>query len=347
MIEHLPRQRLIEILEACTKLRVAVVGDCCLDAYWYADMTRAELSREAPLYARPVMRETYAPGAASIVACNLRDLGVPLVYALSIIGTDWRGQILRQQLTGVGIRQNYLTATPERVTPTYSKIMLEGYGTQQEDARVDFLNAAPSSAELEDQLITSLREVIQNVDAIAVADYLPNGVLTPRVRQALVEMAAVHPEIVFVADSRERIGAYRHMVLKPNALEAARVLCPRREPAGVTREELLSLGPELQQRAGRPVYITQGELGVLLFERGSPHSIPAARVKPPLDTVGAGDAFLGALTAGLAAHATPWEAGVLANLAAGVVVCKLNQTGTASPEEILGLYDRQGSRYAS
>lgn len=32
MIEHLPRQRLIDILEACTTLRVAVVGDCCLDA---------------------------------------------------------------------------------------------------------------------------------------------------------------------------------------------------------------------------------------------------------------------------------------------------------------------------
>ncbi|MCG2768898.1 MAG: PfkB family carbohydrate kinase [Anaerolineae bacterium] len=97
----------------------------------------------------------------------------------------------------------------------------------------------------------------------------------------------------------------------------------------------------------RPVYITLGKSGVLLFEGESPRSIPAARVKPPLDTVGAGDAFLSTLTASLAAHATPWEAGVLANLAAGVVVCKLRQTGTASPEEILGLFDRQGTGHAS
>ena len=54
-----------------------------------------------------------------------------------------------------------------------------------------------------------------------------------------------------------------------------------------------------------------------------------------------------ALTASLATQATPWEAGVLATLAAGVVVCILHQTGTASPEEILGLYDRQSSRYTS
>lgn len=347
MIEHLPRQRLVEILEACAKLRVAVVGDYCLDAYWYADMTRAELSREAPLYARPVMREAYTPGGASSVACNVRSIGVPLVYALSIVGTDWRGKVLGQQFTEAGILQEYLLATPDRVTPTYCKIILEGYGTRQEDARIDFLNPAPPSAELEDQFMANLRDIIQKVDAVAVADQLSNGLLTPRLRQALVEMAASHPEVVFVVDSRDHIQAYRHMVLKPNDLEAARVLFPQREAATVSREELLSCGPRLQEQAERPAYITLGESGAILFEGGSPRSIPAARVEPPIDTVGAGDAFLCALTAGLAAQATPWEAGVLANLAAGVVVGKLNQTGTASPAEILGLYDRQGSRDAS
>jgi sugar/nucleoside kinase (ribokinase family) len=61
-------------------------------------------------------------------------------------------------------------------------------------------------------------------------------------------------------------------------------------------------------------------------------------VRPPLDIVGAGDAFLAWLAAGLSAGAAPAEAGALANLAAAVTVEKLNQTGTASPDEILARY---------
>jgi bifunctional ADP-heptose synthase (sugar kinase/adenylyltransferase) len=67
--------------------------------YWYADMTRAQLSREAPLFNRPVVAETYSPGGAANVAWNLADLGVGEVHAITVLGADWRGSIFIPGMT--------------------------------------------------------------------------------------------------------------------------------------------------------------------------------------------------------------------------------------------------------
>ena len=54
--------------------------------------------------------------------------------------------------------------------------------------------------------------------------------------------------------------------------------------------------------------------------------------------------MVAALTAALAAGATPHQALGLANRAAAVTVQKLGQTGTATPEEILQLNERMNER---
>ncbi|MEM2455549.1 MAG: sugar kinase, partial [Candidatus Bathyarchaeia archaeon] len=73
-MDGLKRSRLIEILESFKDLSVMVIGDFALDVYWYADMTRSELSRETPRYTRPIVRETYSPGASGNISWNLKDL---------------------------------------------------------------------------------------------------------------------------------------------------------------------------------------------------------------------------------------------------------------------------------
>ena len=103
--------------------------------------------------------------------------------------------------------------------------------------------------------------------------------------------------------------------------------------------DLADIGLALSKRSGRPVFLTLSEEGVLVCAEGQHERLPAAPVRPPLDPVGAGDTFIAAMAAGLAAGADPWEAGALANLAAGVTVEKLNQTGAAYPAEILQRYD--------
>ena len=342
MTDHydLSRSRLQEILTRIGGLRAGVLGDLGLDAFWYADMTRSFLSREAPRFARPILREVYAPGAGANVAQNLAALGVCQVEVFSVVGEDWRGTILLQEMSRRGIGTSHLIASSLRSTTAFIRPILMGYKAQQEDARLDFENAEPLPRTLEDALIDSVTQCLPGLDCLIIADQLDiNGIVTQRVRERLNNLAADEPHKVFVADSRQNIGLFRNMVLKPNWVEATQAVHPGQDSHGVSREELIRSGKVLNQRTSRPVFITLGEEGVLVCDRIDWHHIPAAPVRPPLDPVGAGDTFIASLGTTLAAGATNVEAGILANLAAAVTVEKLDQTGTASPQEILERFD--------
>lgn len=348
--EILSEERLRELLGRFPALRIGVVGDICLDAYWFADMTRARLSRETPHFARPVVREEYGPGAGANVAQNLKALGVGRVAVFSVIGEDrWEAQ-LRAELARHRIGMDGLISSPLRRTTTYVKPILVGYDSRQEDARLDFENSAPLPGGLESRLVAAVKGALPNLDALVVTDQMDEfGVVTWRVRDRLNELAAAYPAVCFVADSRARIGLFHGMALKPNRLEAAAAAGLEGRDLGL--EDFQSIGLALSRAGGRPVFVTLGEEGALVCEGEKAVHIPAAPVRPPLDTVGAGDAFLAALAAGLAAGprqgaeaagAVPTEAAALANLAAAVTVEKLNQTGTASPAEIVKRYKKMG-----
>jgi len=337
---QLSKERLKRLLSHCADQKIGVVGDLGLDAYWYADMTRSYLSRETPRFPRPVVREVYAPGAGANVAHNVKVLGVGHVSVFSVLGDDWRGKILVREMAHRGIVVEHLINTPKRSTTTFVKPILMGYDSQQEGARLDFENTDPLSPALEEALIDAVTQHLPDIDALLVADQLDmNGVITDRVREALNKLAADYPNRIFVADSRQRIGLYRNMTLKPNWVEAVTAVHPARDPRTVSRDELAQIGQTLSQRSGRPTFITLSEDGVLVCAEGTHHVLPAAPVRPPLDPVGAGDTFIATLAGLLTAGATPWEAGAIANLAAAVIVEKLKQTGTASPEEIVARYE--------
>ena len=339
-MKGLKRSRLLEILDSLKSLDVAVIGDFALDVYWYADMTRSELSRETPHYTRPIVRETYSPGASGNICCNVKDLGVKKVFAVTALGEDWRGQILKEKLRGNGILLDYVISSSERVTSTYIKPILCGWDSQQEDPRLDFINYNPLSENIESQLVENVQSVVSKVDVVIVEDQMThNGIVTDNVRESLIHLAEENPERVFVADSRERIGLFRNMVLKPNRIEAVKAVCPSRNPLEVKMDELINIGRKMQIRAKRPIYITLSEKGALLITESDHYHLPVAPTEPPIDPVGAGDTFIATIGTSLAGGASPVEAGIIANLAASIIIKKLNITGTASPKEILEKFD--------
>ncbi|MCD6325058.1 sugar kinase [Candidatus Bathyarchaeota archaeon] len=339
-MKGLKRSRLLEILDSLKSLDVAVIGDFALDVYWYADMTRSELSRETPHYTRPIVRETYSPGASGNICCNVKDLGVKKVFAVTALGEDWRGQILKEKLRGNGILLDYVISSSERVTSTYIKPILCGWDSQQEDPRLDFINYNPLSENIESQLVENVQSVVSKVDVVIVEDQMThNGIVTDNVRESLIHLAEENPEKVFVADSRERIGLFRNMVLKPNRIEAVKAVCPSRNPLEVKMDELINIGRKMQIRAKRPIYITLSEKGALLITESDHYHLPVAPTEPPIDPVGAGDTFIATIGTSLAGGASPVEAGIIANLAASIIIKKLNITGTASPKEILEKFD--------
>ncbi|MBN1876615.1 MAG: hypothetical protein JXA33_20485 [Anaerolineae bacterium] len=347
-VQYLTRSRLQEILDRCPMLHIGVIGDLGLDAYWYADMTRSFLSRETPRFPRPVTREVYTPGAGANVADNLKALGVGEVTVFSVLGEDWRGALLRQVMEERNINGAHLLSSPQRSTTTFIKPLLQGYDSQQEDARLDFENDTPLSLPLETALVDEVTASLPDLHALLIADQLEiNGIITETVRIALNNLATIYPDKVFVVDSRINIGLFSPMVLKPNRYEATAVIYPDRDPRELDRAALAQVGQALSRRTERPVFMTLGAEGALACTSDEMHYLSAGPVQPPLDPVGAGDTFIAALATSLAAGATPWEAGTVANLAAAVTVEKLDQTGTASPEEILKRYDLAGQHNES
>lgn len=352
---RLTRSDLQALLGRFGGLRVGVIGDLALDAYWHIDMTRSVLSRETPLFPRPVTGEQYSPGAGGNVAHNLRDLGAGRVTVFSVVGTDAWGDLLLAALHRLGVDTRPVLRSAQRRTTTYIKPVLNGYNSQQEDARIDIENTQALAADSEDALLARLENALPQLDALVVVDQLDlDGVITPRVRAGLNALAARHPQVVWAVDSRRNIGAFEGMVLKPNWVEAVLAAHPGADPRAASLRDLAEAGLALSQRAGRPVFVTLSEQGVLACESGkslpqpasgeqlpagSDH-IPAAPVTPPLDPVGAGDAFLAALACALAAGATARQAAQLAALAAAVTVEKLRQTGTAAPGEVLARFER-------
>jgi sugar/nucleoside kinase (ribokinase family) len=223
-----------------------------------------------------------------------------------------------------------------------------GRGTQ-EDARLDFVNTRPVSAETETLVLERLAQSLPELDALIVADYQEQGVLTPRVVAGLLELAAGNPHTPVVVDSRSRAEAFRSLILKPNEIEAARLFFPGRQGEAdrleadrleADRLEALARAAlEYQAGSRNPIFITRGAQGCLVCIEGRCEEAPGVPAAPPVDTVGAGDAFIAALAAALSVGAAPLEAACFANLAASITVKKIGVTGTASPAELLEQYD--------
>ena len=187
-----------------------------------------------------------------------------------------------------------------------------------------------------------MEEAIKRSDALLLLDQVcetDTGVLTAKVRQAAAELARRYPQKLVYADSRAFIHLYRDMVIKCNELEAARMTG---RPEGEFRPEtVFDCMDDLRALTGRPVVITCGRHGVAVEENGIKQIVPAVSQPGPIDICGAGDACSAGFVSALCAGAGYAEAALVGNLSSGVTVRKLGQTGTASQEEMLALWDEQ------
>ena len=146
-------------------------------------------------------------------------------------------------------------------------------------------------------------------------------------------LAAGHPQVVFWADSRCRIGLFRSVVIKPNREEAARAAFPD-HTGEIDEESVVNAGHLLRARSGRAVFLTRGERGILVFEEDGRHEVRGVQVDGPIDPTGAGDSATAAAVLTLAAGGTSVEAALVANLVASITIEQIGVTGTARPEDL-------------
>ncbi len=342
-IQYLSGGRLEELLDKMQTRRAVLLGDMCLDVYWFADMTKSRLSRETPHFPLPVVNERMSAGAGGNAVVNLSRL-CENVAPVGVIGRDWRGQCLCEVFKKEGLSTEYIIHSDKIVTNAYCKPMRRGYaGIDVEDPRIDFEMSEPLPSELEDKLIINLEAACRDADVLCVSDQFEYGCVSERVRNKVNELAK--NELLTVVDSRSRIELYRNCFLKPNEIECARALSSLGIDVDTKANDdgtFEQMARALAEKTCSSVCLTLGERGCIILKDESIVRVDAIKTEPPIDTVGAGDCFLSAFSLALAAGATNAEAGVIGSLASAITVKKINTTGSADRNELLSLMELRG-----
>ena len=170
------------------------------------------------------------------------------------------------------------------------------------------------------------------------ADQMPEtgcGVIGTAVHEAIQTIAHTRPHLPMFADSRQRIADFRGVIIKPNLHEATQA--SQLDEAITSAHDAAML---LSRHTKRPVVMTLGATGALVYADGASSTIDAIPVDAPIDVVGAGDSVMAALALSSASGASLVEAAQIAMLVAAVTVRKIGTTGTASIPELVDIATR-------
>lgn len=324
-----------EVIEAIKHARIGVLGDFCLDAYWFVDEAGSEISIETGLPTRTIRQQKYSLGGAGNVAANLASMEIRDIRAFGFIGNDAFGSEMVKLMKEAGIgTDNLLIQDQEWATHVYIKPI----SGNNEGSRIDFGNFNRLSEESAGILIKNLTENLDSLDLIIINQQVISGVHTDYFRSKLIEVISRNGDKIFIADSRNYAGSFTGAFRKMNDIEASHQCGIEKKPGDIiSLDEIKKVAEELYERYGKPLFITRGSRGSLSIDEKGITLIPGLMILSKTDTVGAGDSYLAGVSAALAAGYDTRTAAELGNFVAGVTVRKLYQTGTASPEEIIAI----------
>lgn len=336
----LTRQRFEEITAHYPRLRIAVVGDFCLDRYLEIDPTRAETSLETGLPVYNVVNVRAQPGGAGTILNNLAALGVGEILPLGFCGEDGEGYELLRALGELpGVRTEHLLRTRLRQTFTYCKPLVLQPGQQPRELnRLDSKNWTTTPDEVQAEIIRRLEANASNVDALVLLDQVDvpeTGVVTSKLLDAVAGIARDLPALWIMADSRRGLSGFPPACFKMNRAELQRLMGGS---GALALGDVPRLAAELAARQGKHVFVTLAEEGMVgAAPSGAVEHAPALPTRGPIDIVGAGDCVMANLAVALAAGATLRETLETATAAASIVLHQLGTTGTASVAQVGGL----------
>jgi D-glycero-beta-D-manno-heptose-7-phosphate kinase len=315
--------RLFQLLDRFTQARVLVVGDLTVDEFLTGQVER--ISREAPVLILRHETTHQIPGGGANEVYNLAKLGAQ-VLAVGLVGKDVQGQALRSIFESAGVDTAGILVESDR--PTVTKTRISGHARQsvtQQIVRVDRKSDRLPDPDLQLQLAAYICQQVGSVDAVVCSDY-GDGTLT----QPVIEAALTHDRAIVDAQKglQRYVGATIFTPNIPEAEQAVGYAIDQPHALNQAGQDLLKL-TQAQQ-----VLITRGDEGMSLFDRSGTHQvIPAFNRTDVFDVTGAGDTVVAALTLSLIGGASPWEAAVLGNLAASLVVRQFG-TATTTVEEM-------------
>ncbi|HTI68489.1 MAG TPA: D-glycero-beta-D-manno-heptose-7-phosphate kinase [Candidatus Limnocylindria bacterium] len=323
-------ERVDELLDGARRAKILTVGDLMLDHFLYGRVTR--ISPEAPVPVVEFQRETFMPGGAANVARNITALGGQTVL-FGAVGRDAAADQLRELLTVDRVKCSGLLEIPTRQTTNKMRVV----AGQQQITRVDRETRDELDEKSITKLIAAVTKELPKADAVVLGDY-GKGVITQRIVDELsAECRAQGKWLSIDPKPVHALQLQGVSLLTPNrkeAFELAGISDGVRAANPIEDRALQQVAETLMAKLSPALLlITLGESGMLLCRRGDkPFHIPTV-AQEVFDVSGAGDTVIASFTLAVAAGASPAEAAIFSNHAAGVVVGKLG-TATVTQDEL-------------
>lgn len=315
-------------------ISIAVIGDICLDHYYFIDPTITEKSVETGLETISVEKSTYSFGGAGNVAYTCKRLGVGTVDLYGVTGDDFERTILLSLCDKSGIgKSNILKQTQDWHTNMYHKFLRKG----KEMPRLDLGNNNKIDKKIQDNLLSCFKRNIDLYDIVIINEQLLHGIMNDEFVEKLNDII-VQSSALFVVDTRNFKGKFKHVIYKMNDNEAT---------SFTNNTDIKETILNISKLFGMPVVVTLGKNGAVSFENGEFHHALGIDFTTEIDTVGAGDAFVAAMSVALALRMDLAQSVEIGNFAASASVLHLQCTGNPTVEELIAVAKDPLWRYHS
>ncbi len=301
-------------IESFSELKILVIGDIMVDAYYFGAVDR--ISPEAPVPIISVSKKDHRLGGAANVALNLISLGAK-VSLCAVIGLDEEGRELLSLLSNEKIDTDGIYIDKSRPTTMKTRVISGTHHLM----RIDHESTESISAETENFLISFVKKSIHSIDAIIIEDY-NKGLLTERLISEVISIAN-HNNIPSVVDpKKENFFAYKNCTLfKPNRKEIREGLKTDLDLRLTTNVE--KVADELMHILGcKNIMVTLSEDGVFVKSAKETSHIKA-HDRTIIDVSGAGDTVVSVAALCLASGMELDKSAELANIAGGLVCQKV------------------------
>jgi sugar/nucleoside kinase (ribokinase family)/phosphoglycolate phosphatase-like HAD superfamily hydrolase len=338
--------------------RIAVIGDICLDLYYFTGTEGAETSVETGLHSFSVFKTQTDLGAAGNAAINCATLGSKQVDLYGLIGDDPWGQVVLDlaKSRNIGVKGIF----PQKgnwQTNVYHKI----YSGDEELPRYDMGNMNIPENSSVDKLLDFFESRLDEYQCVIINEQVPSGLHSPYFRERLSSIVkAAKDKVTWFCDCRKYNDLYDHTIRKLNIHEALKILPGLKTSLKTSLKTDLETSPEtgnvphfdastaaqlLYQRWGLPVALTLGEDGAILYDHEGCHELNALHFIHEIDSVGAGDAFLAGIVTSIGAGLSFTDAMRIGTFSAGVSLGKIRETGHPTAAEIIALSEEADFRY--
>ena len=313
------KEQLLATLDKIVSTPILVVGDLILDRYIWGRVDR--ISPEAPVPVVEVVKTEGRLGGAGNVVRNLATIGAkPSVCG--VIGDDEDGRELIALLDELKANREGVVVDKNRPTIVKTRVI----AATQQIVRIDREKRMEEVSDVSSKMVSAIEKQIEGNRAVILSDYgkgaVSAGVLDVLQRASVDHRLGLAGRPLFVDPHPKNYNNYRSMsVAKPNRKEAE--IASGHSISSI--DDAYAAADLLMKRwNSEMMVITLGEDGMIVKQAGEPRGVHLETMAQEVfDVSGAGDTVTALFCAALATGASPTTAGVLANIAAGIVVSEV------------------------